>query len=101
MKVSVKRLRKMIQEAIADTMMAYTEAPPPSQQQKAQGDHPALRDQSNNKSNQVARIVNQKLGNTSKTQQVQQYVAAMDPQERLVMTAEQIAQAFLQQPSAS
>lgn len=51
--------------------------------------------QKTNKANQVAKIVNQHLGNTSSTQRVQQYVAQLDPQERLVMTAEQIAQAYL------
>ena len=76
--------------------MAHTEAPPPSAHQQIMGDHPALRDTSNNKANAVAKLVNQMTGNTNFTQQVQQYVAAMDPQERFVMTAEQIAQAFLQ-----
>ena len=97
MKLTLKRLRAIIREAVADTMMAHTEAPPPSVRQQAQGDHPALRDTSNTKANQVAKIVNSKLGNTGSTQRVQQYVASMDPQERLVMTADQIAQAFLQQ----
>jgi len=96
MKLTVKRLRAIIKEAVADTMMAHTEAPPPSARQQAMGDHPALRDTSNNKANAVAKLVNQMLGNTNSTQHVQQYVAAMDPQERLVMTAEQIAQAFIQ-----
>lgn len=96
MKLTVKRLRAIIREAVADTMMAHTEAPPPSARQQVMGDHPALRDTSNNKANAVAKLVNQMTGNTNFTQQVQQYVAAMDPQERFVMTAEQIAQAFLQ-----
>lgn len=87
----------MIREAVADTLLAHTEAPPPSIKQQTQGDHPALSagNPAVNKANQVAKIINQKTGDTSKTQQVQQYVATMDPQERLVMTAEQIAQAFL------
>lgn len=98
MKISVKFLRKIIREAIGDTMMAYTEPAPASQQSYQAGDHQAMRDtQGTNKANQVAKIVNQKTGNTSATQRVQQYVAQMDPQQRLVLTADQIAQEFLSQ----
>lgn len=49
------------------------------------------------KANQVAKVVNAQVGNTSMTQRVQQFVAQLDPQQRLVMTADQIAQQFLSQ----
>jgi hypothetical protein len=95
-KITISQLRKLIREAVADTMMAHTEAPPPSIKQQVTGDHPALRDTSNNKANAVAKIVNQKIGNTSLTQKVQQFVAALSPEDKLVMTADEIAQNFLQ-----
>ena len=97
MKIRLSKLRALIKEAIADTMMAPTEAPPPSAQQLQSADHQSLRANApgTSKANQVAKIVNQKMGNTTMTQAVQKYVASLDPQDQLVMPAEQIAQLFL------
>lgn len=97
MKIRLSKLRALIREAIADTVMAPTEAPPPSTQQLQKADHQSLRANAPgaSKANQVAKIVNQQMGNTTMTQAVQKYVASLDPQDQLVMTAEQIAQQFL------
>jgi len=95
MKIRVSKLRRIIREAIADTMIAPTEAPAPSQASLKQGSHPAMRDTSGDKSNAVAKIVNAQLGDTSKTQEIQKYVSQLDPQEKLVKNAEQIAQDFM------
>ena len=97
MKISLSELRALIKEAIADTMMAPTEAPPASQAQIKGANHPAIRSNTpaSTKANQVAKIVNQRTGDTSLTQSVQKYVSSLDPQDQLVKTAEQIAQEFL------
>lgn len=97
MKIKISQLRSLIREVVADTMLAPTEAPPVSQQQLQNANHQAMgpRTQSTTKANMVAKIVNQRAGDTTKTQAVQKYVASLDPQDQLVKTAEQIAQEFL------
>ena len=54
-----------------------------------------MRNTSGDKSNAVAKIVNAQLGDTSKTQEIQKYVSQLDPQEKFVKNAEQIAQDFM------
>lgn len=102
MRIKLSELRQIIRETIADTMVApgvsaHTELPPDSgRAYHGPAADPSMRgDQVLVKANQVSKIVSQKMNSNDYFQQVKQFVAQMDPQERLVKTAQQIAQDFL------
>ena len=92
MKIKLSQLRRLVREAIHDTMMAYTEPVPSTPASIQNGQHPAMqqRSQVDNKVNQVVKLLT-KQGRHVDANQIKQFVTQLDPQEQLVMTAEQIA----------
>lgn len=95
MKTTLDQLRCLIKEAYAEAV-ANTQMAPPTPASLGKADHPALQDRGavNTKVNQVVRLFSRR-GHQVDVAALKRFVAGLDPHDQLVMTADEVATAFL------
>lgn len=93
MRLKLSELRRLIREAVHDTMMAHTEPVEASPESLKVADHASLGGQNNPltaKVNQVMKVF-ARQGKQVNANDVKKLLSTVDPQRLLVLTADQVA----------
>lgn len=100
MKIRLGALRRIIREEAHDTVMTPTQSVPASPESMKDASHPALKnhDPVASKANQVVKVI-QSHGQRADVRDVQKFISSLSPQRALVISAEDMARAFMKKTS--